>query len=87
MLILGTNTWEVDIPKDMLIKQALKFSEDVKSQGIAELRNFWLAHDKKLLWCTWETENLKALQAAFAELNKRTGLRSKLTPFEIVYEK
>lgn len=70
MLILGTNSWEMDIPKEILIKQALRFSETVKSQGIAELRDFWFAQDRKLLWCTWETENLKALEAAFAEMNK-----------------
>ena len=87
MLILGTNTWEKDIPKELLIKLALKFSEDVKAQGIAELQNFWIAHDQKLLWCSWKTENLKALEAAFAEMNKQSGLKSKLTPFEIVYPK
>ncbi len=87
MLILGTNTWERDMPKELLIKQALKFAEDVKAQGIAELRDFWLAHDQKLLWCSWKTENLKALEAAFAEMNKQSGLKSKLTPIEIVYPK
>jgi len=84
MLILGVNTWERDMPKELLIKQALRFAEDVKTQGIAELQDFWLAHDRKLLWCTWETENLKALEAAFAEMNKQSGLKSELMPFEKV---
>ena len=52
MIIMGTNTWEIDIPKDMLVMQALKFAEGVKSQGIAELREFLLAYDQNLLWCT-----------------------------------
>ena len=62
--------------------QALKFAEDVKSQGIAKLRGAWIAHDQKLMWCTWETENLKALEAAFAEMNKKSGLKSELRPVE-----
>ena len=49
MLILGVNSWERDMPKELLIKFALKFADDVKAQGIAELQNFWLAHDRKLL--------------------------------------
>jgi len=84
MLILGVNTWERDMPKKALIHQALKFAEAVKAQGIAELQDFWLAHDRKLLWCTWKTENLKALEAAFAEMNKQSGLKSELMPFEKV---
>jgi hypothetical protein len=48
-------------PKDILVKQALDFAEDVKSKGIAELREFYLAHDQKLLWCTWETDNPKRI--------------------------
>jgi len=87
MLVLGTNTWEHDVPKEPLVKQALKFADAVKSQGIAELRDFWIAHDKKLLWCTWETENMKALEAAFAEMNRQSGLRSVLVPIEKIYPK
>jgi hypothetical protein len=87
MLILGTNSWEIDIPKKVLIAQALKFAKDVKAQGIAELQNFWFAQDRKLLWCSWETKNLKALEAAFAEMNKRSGLKSELIPFDIIYPK
>jgi hypothetical protein len=86
MIIMGTNTWEIDIPKDMLVMQALKFSEGVKSQGIAELREFLLAYDQKLLWCTWETDNLSGLEAAFAEMNKQSGLVSELTEVEDMYD-
>ena len=84
MLILGVNTWEREMPKEILIKQALNFAKGVKAQGIAELQDFWIAHDRKLLWCTWKTENLKALEAAFAEMNKQSGLKSELMPFEKV---
>jgi len=67
-----------------LIKFALKFAEDVKAQEIAELQDFWLAHDRKLLWCSWQTEDLKALEAAFAKMNEQSGLKSELMPFEKV---
>ena len=87
MRILGTNSWENDIPKKILIAMALKFADAVKAQGIAELQDFWLAHDRKLLWCSWETNNLKALEAAFAEMNKQSGLKSELIPFDIIYPK
>ena len=67
-----------------MIKFALKFAEDVKAQEIAELQDFWLAHDRKLLWCSWQTEDLKALEAAFAKMNEQSGLKSELMPFEKV---
>ena len=86
MIIMGTNTWEIDIPKDMLVMQALKFAEGVKSEGIAELREFLLAYDQNLLWCTWETDNLPGLEAAFAEMNKQSGLVSELTEVEDMYD-
>ena len=79
---MGTNNWERDIPKEALIFQALKFSEDVKAKGIAELRGAYIDNDQKLLWCWWETENLEALQAAFDEMNKRSGLKSELNVVE-----
>lgn len=82
MLVMGTNSWEADMPKEPLVKQALKFAEDVKSQGIAELRGAWIAKDQKLMWCSWETENLGGLQAAFDEMNEMSGLKSKLTQIE-----
>ena len=72
------------MPKELLIKFALKFAEDVKDQEIAELQDFWLAHDRKLLWCSWQTEDLKALEAAFAKMNEQSGLKSELMPFEKV---
>ena len=78
MLVMGTNTWEADIPKKPLIKQALKFAEDVKNNGIAELREAYIADDQKLMWCTWDTENFDGLKAAFAEMNKVSGLKSEL---------
>jgi hypothetical protein len=84
---MGTNTWEIDMPKEMLVKQALRFSENVKSQGIAELREFLMAHDQKVLWCTWETEDLEGLKAAFAEMNQQSGLNSELTIVEDMYDK
>ena len=85
MLIMGTNRWESDIPKDMLTMQALKFAEDVKSQGIAELQEFLMAHDQKVLWCTWQTDDLTALQAAFTTMNQQSGLISELTQVEDMY--
>ncbi len=87
MLVMGTNRWESDIPKDMLTMQALKFGEDVKSQGIAELQHFLLANEQKLLWCTWETDDLPALEAAFTVMNQQSGLISELTPVENMYTK
>jgi hypothetical protein len=30
MQVMGFNRWEMDVPTDMLIGQALKFAEDVK---------------------------------------------------------
>jgi len=85
--IMGTNRWEIDIPKDMLVEQALAFAADVKSNGIAELVDFYLAHDQKLLWCTRETEAPDELQAAFEEMNIQSGLISELTKVEDMYPK
>lgn len=87
MNILGVNSWEQEMPKEVLIKQALKFAEMVKAQGIAELQHFWLANDQKLLWCSWTTEKLPTLKAAFAEMNKQSGLKSNLIPIEVVYSR
>ena len=87
MLVMGTNRWESDIPKDLLTMQALKFAEDVKTQGVAELQDFLLAHEQKLLWCTWETDDLTALEAAFSEMNQQSGLISELTQVEDMYSK
>jgi hypothetical protein len=57
----------------------------VKVQGIAELRDACIAPEQKLLWCTWETEDLEGLQAAFDEMNKESGLKSELREVEIFY--
>ena len=78
MKVMGTNTWEKEIPKEPLIHQALKFADMVKEQGIAELLEAYISADDKLMWCTWETENLDALQAAFNEMNAQSGLKSEL---------
>jgi hypothetical protein len=85
MQIMGTNRWERDIPEDRLVKEALRFADAVKAQGIAQLRDACIATDQKLLWCTWDTEDLGALEAAFADLNERSGLISELTPVEAFY--
>ena len=53
---------------------SIKWSEDAKSKGIVEIRGAWIDGDKKFMWCYWETDNLEALQAAFDEMNKVTGL-------------
>ena len=87
MFIMGTNRWDIEIPKDMLVEQALNFADDVKSKGIAELRDFYLAHDQKLLWCTWETDDPEGLEAAFSEMNIQSGLISELTAVEDMYPK
>ncbi len=61
---------------------SLKFAEDVKTHGIAELRDACIATDQKLMLCSWETESLEALQAAFDEMNKASGLKSELREVE-----
>ena len=87
MLVMGTNRWEIDIPKDMLVNQSLQFAEDVNSAAGDQVKPFHLIFDKKLLWCTWETDNLGGLKAAFAEMNKQSGLISELAPVEDMYDK
>jgi hypothetical protein len=85
MYVMGTNTWDIDIPTKGLVKMALRFADDVKENGIAELRDACLDPDEKLLWCTWETENLEALQAAFEAMNKESGLKSELREVEVFF--
>jgi len=85
MIIMGSNTWEVDIPEKILVLQSLRFAEAVKSQGIAELRNFYLAYDQRLLWCTWDTTDFEGLKAAFADMNDQSGLISTLYVVEDKY--
>ena len=86
MQIMGFNRWDMDVPASALIGQALKFAEAVKSQGIAELREAYIAADQKLMWCSWDTENLEGLQAAFDEMNQQSGLASELTPVEVFFQ-
>lgn len=85
MYVMGTNTWDIDIPTKGLVKMALRFADEVKENDIAELRDACLDPDEKLLWCTWETENLEALQAAFDAMNKESGLKSELREVEIFF--
>jgi len=85
MIIMGTNTWEIDIPEKILVIQALRFGDQVKEAGIAQLRNFYLAYEKNLLWCTWDTENLEELKNAFADMNEQSGLKSTLHIVEDKY--
>ena len=63
----------------MLATQALKSSAMVKSRELPELHGAWIAEDEKPMWCTWDTNDVAALQAAFDEMNRRSGLTSKLT--------
>jgi hypothetical protein len=80
--VIGTNTWEADIDREVLKKLSLAFANGVRAQGIARLLDAWMSPDKKMLWCTWETEDLEALKAAFAEMNKQSGLESVLEVYE-----
>ncbi len=80
MQVMGTNRWTFDADPQMLVTRALEFSEMVKDKGIAELRGAWIAEDEKLMWCAWDTGDLEALQQAFEEMNRRSGLTSQLTP-------
>ena len=82
---MGFNRWDFDTPTDFLTRQALKFAEEVQAAGIAQLREASLAPDRKLMWCSWDTDNLEALQAAFDEMNQQTGLVSELTPVEAFF--
>ena len=82
MKVIGTNTWELDMPKEVIKTQSIKFADMVKANGIAQLLNAWISPEKKLLWCTWETENLEALKAAFVEMNRQSGLKSVLEIYE-----
>jgi hypothetical protein len=82
MNVIGTNTWEADMDKEVLKKMSLAFADRVKAQGIARLLDAWMSPDKKILWCSWETDNLEALKAAFLEMNKQSGLKSVLEIYE-----
>ncbi|MCP3973958.1 MAG: hypothetical protein GY720_05640 [bacterium] len=85
MKVMGTNTWEGDMPRDLLVQGALDFADDVKAKGIAELMDACIAGDENLMWCSWDTEDLAGLQAAFDEMNTMSGLVSKLTTVDIMF--
>jgi hypothetical protein len=85
MQVMGFNRWEMDVPPGALIEQALEFAEDVKARGIARLREASIAPDLKMLWCSWDTEDFDALQAAFDEMNRASGLVSELSEVEVFF--
>jgi hypothetical protein len=85
MIVMGTNTWDFDTDAEFLMQQALEFSEQVKAGGIAELQEACISPDESLLWCSWKTDDLEGLQAAFDEMNAMSGLKSKLTVVEVFY--
>ena len=85
MRVIGMNTWDMDVDTDFLIDQSLAFPETVKELGIAELVAAWIEPDKKLLWCAWRTDDLEAHQAAFAQMNDQSGLRSELSVVEEIH--
>ncbi len=82
MKVIGTNTWESEIPKEIIKNQSLQFAEILKEQGIAVLQDAWISPTKNLLWCSWETDNLEALQTAFDGMNSQSGLKSVLEIYE-----
>ena len=85
MQIMGTNRWDFDADPHMLVVRALEFADMVKEEGIAELHGAWIAEDAKLMWCTWDTDDVTALQAAFDEMNQQSGLTSELTNVKTFY--
>ena len=85
MQVMGTNTWEFDTDKEFLVAKALEFADMVREQGIAELQDAYIAEDTNLMWCSWETDNLDGIQDAFDEMNRGSGLTSKLTTVEEMY--
>lgn len=85
MRVMGTNTWSMAVDTDFLVDKALEFAEAVKQQGVAQLVGAWIEPDKKLMWCTWRTDDLPALQAAFDAMNAQTGLSSELSVVEEMY--
>lgn len=76
--IMGTNRWDFDIDPRFLVTRALEFADMVKEQGIADLHGAWIGEDERLMWCAWDTDNVAGLQAAFDEMNRQSGLTSKL---------
>ena len=85
MQVMGTNRWSFDVDSQILVRQALAFADSVKEQGIAELHGAWIAEDERLMWCTWDTDDVGALQAAFDEVNRQSGLASDLSSVKTFY--
>jgi hypothetical protein len=85
MQVMGTNRWSFDSNAELLMAKALEFSEMVRDKGIAELHGAWMAEDEKLMWCAWDTDDIDALQGAFDEMNRQTGLESELRPVRTFY--
>ena len=85
MQVMGTNRWTDDADPKMLVRGALEFSDQMRERGIAELHGAWLAEGQKLMWCAWDTDDLPALQAAFDEMNRQTGLTSELMVMHTFY--
>jgi hypothetical protein len=78
MQVMGTNRWAFDADSHLLVTQALAFADMVKEKGIAELHGAWIDEAGKLMWCTWDTDDLGALQEAFDEMDFESGLTSEL---------
>ena len=85
MQVMGTNTWEFDADTEVLVSSALEFADMVKDKGIAELLEAYIAEDANQMWCSWSTDDPEGLQAAFDEMNRRTGLSSTLTMVTEMY--
>jgi hypothetical protein len=85
MHVMGTNHWTIDVPANVMVDQALKFADAVNERGIAKLHGAWINEDAKVLFCSWDTEDLDGLQTMFDEMNSRSGLVSELTPVNLFY--
>lgn len=83
--VIGTNTWEMDVADEDVIKGALRFTDEVEAEGVALLREAWIAPGQKMLWCLWNAEDLDFLQESFEKLNESTGLMSELQTVESFY--
>ena len=65
----------------------VKFAETMKARGIARLRGAWIASDQNLMWCLWDTKDVEALQDAFDEMNRQSGLVTELASVEKFFPK
>ena len=85
MQVMGTNRWTFDVDLQVLMARALEFSALMAERGIAELHGAWIAEEDKLMWCSWDTDDLDALQAAFAEMHRQSGLSSEPVPVKTFF--